>query len=76
MTRPLYAIASEIHKYWEGVNYAAKPYLQAMHHLDAITEVYGFDSGRSIVLYFLGNAKAFKGEHARRIKTELKELLK
>ena len=44
--------------------------------LDRITDVYGYDSAESIVLYFLSNAKTWKGEHARRIKLELKSLLK
>jgi len=38
------------------------------------TEYYAED-GRAIVLYFLGNAKSWRGETARRIKTELKNIL-
>ena len=34
------------------------------------------DDGGSIVLYFLSNATTWRGEDARRIKAELKSLLK
>jgi hypothetical protein len=74
--RPLYEIASEIRKDWKPVNYAAKPYLEAMESLDKITDKYIMDSGRSIVAYFLSNASTWKGDCARRIKKELNAMLK
>ena len=70
--RPLYMIASDIRDNWKPVNYAAKPYLDAMFELNKITDNYINDSGKSVVLYFLSNASSWKGEHARRIKAELK----
>lgn len=76
MDRPLYEIASEIKKNWKPVNFAAKPYLDAMSSLDKITDMYGYDSGQSIVAYFLGNANQWRGENARRIKKELNTMLK
>ena len=75
-TRPLYEIARDIRKSWPNVWFGAKPYLEAMSSLDKITDNYGFDSGKSIVLYFLSNAAQFKGEDARRIKAELKAICK
>jgi hypothetical protein len=72
--RPIYEIASEIEKEWPKVNYAARPYLDAMHSLTAITDNYYLDSGKSVVLYFLSNATSFRGDAARRIKRELKDL--
>lgn len=76
-TRPLYEIAKEIQKDWGNkVNYAALPYLQAMRQLNSIHDKYYFDSGESIVIYFLSNANTWKGDTARRIKTELKAMLK
>ena len=60
---------------WHPVNYAAKPYLEAMLSLDSVDDRYGMDSGRSVVSYFLGNASSFRGEDARRIKAELKAML-
>jgi hypothetical protein len=76
MTRPIYEIAADIRANWKNVNYAAKPYLDAMNSLDKITDNYYYDSGRSVVLYFLSNARSFTGADARRIKAELKEIAK
>lgn len=74
--RPIYEIAREIRKDWKSVNYAAKPYLDAMMSLDSIDDSYGWDSAKSVVLYFLCNAGTWRGETARRIKAELKEMTK
>jgi hypothetical protein len=74
MPRPIYEIAQEIERKWLNVNYAARPYLDAMHTLSDIEDMYIMDSGKSVVLYFLANAGAFRGEDARRIKAELKSL--
>ena len=76
MPRPLYTIARDISKAWPNVNYAAKPYLAAMRELSSIDDAYGYDSGKSVVAYFLSNAASFKGEAARALKAELKEMLK
>ena len=76
-TRPLHEIAREIRKDWGAkVNFAAKPYLDAMATLNTIDDNYGWDSGKMIVLYFLGNASTWRGETAKRIKTELKAMVK
>jgi hypothetical protein len=76
-TRPLYEIASEIRKDWGSkVNFAARPYLDAMATLNSINDSYGWDSGKSIVLYFLSNAASWRGETAKRIKAELKAMTK
>jgi len=72
--RPLYEIVKEIRKDWTNVNFAAKPYLNAMSSLNSINDNYGVDSGKSIVLYFLSNASTWRGETAKRIKKELKSL--
>jgi hypothetical protein len=74
--RPLYQIAAEIRRDWKKVNYAAKPYLDAMGSLDTINDNYGYDSGKSVVLYFLSNAASWRGEVAKRIKAELKNMCK
>ena len=74
--RPLYTIASEISKDWQRVNYAAKPYLDAMKSLNTIDDKFHYDSGKSVVLYFLSNASTWKGEKAKAIKAELKGMLK
>lgn len=74
--RPLYVIAREIAADWGKVNYAAKPYLDAMRELNTIDDSYGYDSARSIVLYFMCNASTWKGDKARAIKAELKAMVK
>jgi hypothetical protein len=75
-TRPLHLIAQDIKVNWPNVYFGAVPYLQAMSRLADINDNYGYDSAESIVLYFLSNAKTWRGEDARRIKAELKALLK
>lgn len=75
--RPLCKIAAEIKKDWGAkVNFAAKPYLDAMASLNSINDDYFFDSGKSIVCYFLANAGTWRGETAKRIKAELKAMTK
>jgi hypothetical protein len=75
-TRPLYEIAAEIRKDWKNVHFGAKPYLDAMATLNSINDSYGWDSGKSMVNYFLGNAQTWRGETAKRIKAELKAMVK
>ena len=74
--RPLFEIAREIRKDWKNVSPYAAPYLSAMFCLDKISDNYGFDSGRSIVCYFLANAGSWRGEVAKRVKAELKAMSK
>ena len=74
--RPLSNIAHDIRRDWKNVNYAAKPYLAAMFELDQVTDQYMYDSGKSVVLYFLSNASTWRGPVAKVIKAELKSLVK
>ena len=74
--RKIYEIASEIRRDWKKPYFGAVPYLQAMQQLNEVTDNYYFASGESIVRYFLANASTWKGETARRIKAELKTMLK
>ncbi len=76
MSRPIYEIACEIRRDWPKPYFGAVPYLGAMGSLDSITDAYGADSGRSVVMYFLSNATTWRGETARRIKAELNAMLK
>ena len=77
MTRPISQIAHDIVRAWgpSKIHFAAKPYLVAMQDLDSINGRYFEDSARSIVLYFLSNAKAFRGDAAKALKAELKSML-
>jgi hypothetical protein len=73
--RSLRIIASEIKKDWKNIYFGAVPYLEAMGNLNNINDQYYYDSGKSIVLYFLSNASTWRGEKAREIKKELKAML-
>jgi hypothetical protein len=66
------AIARLISSDWKNVNYAAKPYLDAMFSLDDVADKYYEDSGKSIIIYFLANAGSWRGEVAKAVKAELK----
>lgn len=72
--RPLYVIAREIRATWPKVWFGAVPYLEAMESLDTINDSFGYDSARDIVIYFLSNAKYWKGADAKRIKDELRAM--
>lgn len=74
--RTLQIIAREITVDWASPSLHAQPYLSAMHSLRDIDSKYYADSARDIVLRFLSNAGSWRGEVARRIKAELKEMLK
>lgn len=72
--RTIAAVAREIQQKWGKVNYAAKPYLDAMYYLRTKDDNYGADSALSVVSYFLSNASAFRGPDAKRLKAELKAI--
>ena len=74
--RPIFEIAKEIRQDWQKPNYAAVPYLNAMRELVNITDLYGYDSGKSIVSYFLSNAGQWRGDTAKKVKAELNMMLK
>lgn len=79
MSRPLYAIATEVIGDWPKANnrdHPAGAYLLPMLSLDRITDYYGADDGKSIVLYFLSNATSWRGDVARRVKAELRGMVK
>jgi hypothetical protein len=74
--RPIHVIAKEIRADWKKVYFGAMPYLQAMDGLNSITDNYGYDTAKSIILYFLANAGTWRGETAKRIKAELNKMIK
>jgi hypothetical protein len=76
-TMSLASIASLIRRDWGAkVNFAAKPYLSAMASLHSVSDSYGYDNGKSIVIYFLSNASAWRGDVAKAVKAELKARVK
>ena len=72
MARKIYEIAQDIRDDWRSVNYAARPYLDALEELALPTDNYIFDSGKDIAIRFLCNATTWRGDTARRLKAELK----
>lgn len=76
MPRSLNEIAREAGQDWKTIPESARVYLSAMRALTTVQDNYGYDSGKSIVLYFLSNAASWRGDVARRIKAELKEMVK
>lgn len=74
--RSLREIAYEIQSDWKKVYFGAVPYLDAMKSLNRIDDSYGYDSGSSIVRYFLANASSWRGDVARRVKKELNDMLR
>ena len=73
--RPLYAIAIDIRAHWPKPYFGAVPYIDAMRAVASINDPYGVESARGLVLYFLANAGTWRGEHAKRIKAELRGML-
>ena len=76
MNRSISAIAKDIKRVWVKPYFGAKPYLDAMMQLNTINDKYIFDSGESVVMYFLANASTFRGNDAKVLKQELKNILK
>jgi hypothetical protein len=74
--RSLFLIAREIARDWKKPYFGAVPYIEAMMTMDTPDDAYGCDPGREIVLYFLANANTWRGEVARRVKSELKGMVK
>lgn len=74
--RPLHVIAREISTDWKKPYFGAVPYLDAMQQLSSIHGAFYEDSAKSVVAYFLANAGTWRGDTARRVKAELKDLLK
>ena len=75
MTRPIKVIAQDIRANWNKIYFGAVPYLDAMYQLNSIDDDYYYDTGKSVVRYFLANATTWRGDKAREIKAELKAML-
>ena len=80
MNRSISTIAREIEAEWskqgKGVNFAARPYLNAMKHLGSVQDYFFEDDAKTVVLYFLSNASSYRGPVAKAHKAELKAMIK
>lgn len=74
--RKINEIAGEIKKDWKKVHYTAAPYLFAMGQVEKMEDKFIQSNGKNLILRFLNNAGTWKGETARRIKAELREMVK
>lgn len=74
--RPIYQIAQDIKDAWKNPSPYALAYLNPMLTLNSIEDHYFFDDAERIILCFLNEARSFKGEKAKELKQELKDLLK
>ncbi len=74
--RNLSDIAREIRADWTNVYFGAVPYLEAMSCIKSTSDPYYADNGKTIVIYFLANAGTWRGETAKRVKAELKQMAK
>jgi hypothetical protein len=75
--RSLKEIAAEIECDWnDKIDPAAKRYLNELCKLEVPAERFYADSGIAVVAYFLASAKKWRGPVARRIKLELKEIVR
>lgn len=74
--RPLQEIAAEITADWTALHGAAQPYIDAMSELRSADQPYWLETGSDVVRGFLNNAQTWRGEVARRVKLELKAILR
>lgn len=76
MSRPIHEIAQEIKQDWAKPYFGAVPYLRAMESLSDPDGWYSQDRATYILMYFLGNANSWRGETARRVKAEIRQIIK
>ena len=74
--RPIHTIAAEILDDWKNPSVYAKPYIEVMLRLDSIRDTYIAEDARSVLLYFLNNAKGWRGSKARAIKDEIRAMIR
>lgn len=75
-TRTLKAIMREVRNDWKRPYFGAVPYIQALSVLNSPSDMYFADRGEDLILYFLSNAKGWRGETAKRVKAELKAMIR
>lgn len=77
--RPIHDIGFEIISDYgqrgKPVYYAAVPYVNAMLSLTTLSDRYYEDDARTVLTYALSNLGTWRGETAKRVKAEIKEIL-
>lgn len=76
--RTFAAIAAEIKATWKKPYFGAAPYIDALSTINSSDKNarYMFEAAEDLVRYFLANATYWRGEDAKRIKAELKNMIK
>ena len=74
--RPLREIAAEITADWTAYHDHAQPYIDALSKMHNATDRFGLGTGSNAIQGFLINAQTWRGEVARRVKAELRAILK
>lgn len=69
-------ISRDLQSQGKEVPYNLVPYLDALRQMDSADDVYGVESGKSIIAYALSNMASYKGATARAVKAELKSRMK
>lgn len=77
-TRTFAEIVGEIRTLWSKPYFGAVPYLDALGtiHSSDKNAHYLFETAADLVPYLLSNMTTFRGPDAKRIKNELKEMVK
>lgn len=73
--KPISQYAKEIFEDWKVPSPYAMPYLNAMQEINQVHDMYHLDTASSVVLYFLSNAKGWRGPAARQVKKELNAII-
>lgn len=77
--RPIYEIAEDIRADYadrrKSVHWSAAPYVEAMRYLDTMQDSYFEDDAHSVMTYALSNLSSWRGETAKRVKAEMREML-
>jgi len=75
--RPLNTIAAEIKSDWRTrLNGAAVPYIEGLSELRDPRDQWFRETGADAIRGFLNNAQSWRGDVARRVKAELRAILK
>lgn len=74
--RSLLVITEEIKKDWKNIPQHVRPYIEILATLNNPNDHYGYDLGKDLIKHFLTAARTWRGETARRVKQELKTMLK
>ena len=76
MARDLSTIARDVRKHWKRIPYSARPYVDALASIRTVQDIYINESSASVVRGFLDNAATWRGEDAKRVKAEVRAMVR